>query len=295
MLQTAVTLVGEIDQAVEKRAAELLRSAGIGSLQLDRLEAGRAVDFLFEGRNDTLDEVLRGKFAGFGRFDIFIQAHDEYRKKQLLVADMDATMVAGETLDELAAFLGLGDQVEPITTRAMLGEIDFQESLRMRVALLKGVPVAKLAEILEGIRPSRGASTVIRTMDRHGAKSILVSGGFDFYTRYVGSLLGFYKNFGNRLGIHDDLLTGEALPPILDREQKKEIMLREAAALGLQSRQVLSIGDGANDIAMLQAAGAGVGYFAKPSVQKATPHHIRYTDMTALLYMQGYRREFIVA
>jgi phosphoserine phosphatase len=295
MLKTAVTLVGDIDQAVEKRAAELIRSAGVESLHMDKLEAGRAVDFLFEGANDVLIALLRAKFANFGRFDVFVQPHDESRKKKLLMADMDATMVEGETLDELAAFLGLKDQIEPITTRAMQGEIDFQESLRMRVALLKGVPVAKLAEVLSGMRPSKGASTVVKSMNRQGAKCILVSGGFDFYTGHVGSLLGFYKNFGNRLDVHNDHLTGEVVPPILGREQKKEIMEREAAALGLQLHQVMSIGDGANDLSMLQAAGAGIGYFAKPAVQAAIPYQIRYTDMTALLYMQGYRRDLIAA
>lgn len=289
MTQTAITIIGSLDKAAENRALETARAVAGVSVQPVILAAGGAVDILLPAHSAELTERLRRAFDGFGSFDVFVQPQDEFRRKKLLVADMDATMVEGETLDELAARAGVKDKVAAITDAAMRGEIDFAEALRQRVALLRGLPAAALAETLAEVRPSKGAAVLVRTMARHGAHGVLVSGGFDFFTRAIAAQLGFHENVGNRLGIEGDRLTGEVMPPIVDKDVKKRTLEETARARQIDLRATLAVGDGANDIPMLQAAGAGVGYFGKPAVLTATPHHIRHTDLTSLLFMQGYR------
>ncbi|MDF3025389.1 MAG: phosphoserine phosphatase, partial [Alphaproteobacteria bacterium] len=250
-------------------------------------------DLTVPAHHEALTVALRKSFEDFEGCDVFVQAKDEFRRKKLLVADMDATMIEGETLDELAAHFGLKDKIAPITQQAMRGEIDFAEALRMRVALLRGMPVSALQETLDQVHYSKGAKTLVGTMRRHGAQCVLISGGFDFFTVPVAQTLGFHKNIGNRLGIEYDMLTGEVTPPIIDKNTKKKTVEDEARALGLDPRVAVAVGDGANDIPMLQTAGAGVGYFGKPAVVAATPYQIRHTDLTSILYMQGYtKREF---
>ena len=207
---------------------------------------------------------------------------------------MDATMVRQETLDELAAYLNLKDKIAQITEKAMRGEIDFHAALRMRVGMLKGLPLAAIFETLGKVEYSLGAATLIKTMNRHGTRCVLVSGGFDLFTEPVAATLGFVKNFGNRLEIVDGKLTGEVIPPIIDKDSKERIVVDQARALGCDMQQVATIGDGANDIPMLKKAGTGIGYFGKPAVVEATPHQIRHTDLVSVLYMQGYRQAEIV-
>lgn len=294
MAETAITIVGNVPASVCRRAAALVKDTGVENLRIEVLHPDRAVDILVNQSTPELTALLRRNLAAAGAVDIFVQPHDEFRKKKLLVADMDATMIRQETLDELAAHFNLKDKVAAITEKAMQGEIDFHEALRQRVRMLKGLPEAALFETLRKIEYSTGALSLVRTMNRQGAKCVLVSGGFDSFTGPVASTLGFYKNFGNRLGIEDGKLTGEVIPPIVDKLAKERLVTEQAKFIGCDLRHVVAVGDGANDIPMLKKAGAGVGYFGKPAVVEATPHQIRHTDLTAILYMQGYRQEEIV-
>lgn len=297
MPSTVITIVapkdGGIDENIQNKAATLVKEQGVEGLSLEVLEKGRAFDVIASPNTPELMTKLREKFSAFGSFDIFVQANDEFRRKKLLVADMDATMIEGETLDELAAHFGLKDKIAPITASAMRGEIDFAEALAKRVKLLSGLPAAALYETLAQVKYSAGASKLVKTMGRHGARCVLISGGFTLFTSAVAQTLGFHVNIGNRLGIANDKLTGEVLPPIVDKLTKKKTVEEEARKLGADPRCAVAVGDGANDIPMLQTAGAGVGYFGKPAVVAATPHQIRHTDLSSILYMQGYKREEI--
>jgi phosphoserine phosphatase len=297
MPDTVITIVasrdGILDEKLQARAIVLAKGAGVDNVTLEILHPATAIDLTVPAHHEALTVALRKSFEDFEGCDVFVQAKDEFRRKKLLVADMDATMIEGETLDELAAHFGLKDKIAPITQQAMRGEIDFAEALRMRVALLRGMPVSALQETLDQVHYSKGAKTLVGTMRRHGAQCVLISGGFDFFTVPVAQTLGFHKNIGNRLGIEYDMLTGEVTPPIIDKNTKKKTVEDEARALGLDPRVAVAVGDGANDIPMLQTAGAGVGYFGKPAVVAATPYQIRHTDLTSILYMQGYtKREF---
>ena len=212
------------------------------------------------------------------------------RRKRLLVADMDSTMVVGETLDELAALAGVGERVAGITARAMNGEIAFEAALRERVGLLAGQPAELLERVLRAMTPMAGAECLVRTMRRHGAYCLLVSGGFTAFTEPVRARLGFDAAEGNRLLIAAGRLTGQVGEPIIGRERKRAALREETERLGLARPQTLAVGDGANDLPMLLAAGLGVAYRAKPSVRRAAPATVEHGDLTALLYVQGYRR-----
>lgn len=290
MPEIAITLVGsDLSATVENRAAQAVKETGVDGLTIDRLHPGRAIDILVKTDSPALIKLLQQKLNPFGAFDTFVQPNDAFRKKKLFIADMDATMVRQETLDELAAHLNLKDKIAQITEKAMRGEIDFHAALRMRVGMLKGLPLTALFETLGNVEYSPGAAILVKTMNRHGTKCVLVSGGFDLFTAPVAQTLGFTKNFGNRLEIVDGKLTGNVIPPIIDKHAKERIVVDMARALGCDLKQIAAIGDGANDVPMLKKAGTGIGYFAKPAVVEATPHQIRYTDMVSVLYMQGYR------
>lgn len=298
MSATVITIVAgkqaPLDDKTLEKASALVKSLGVDSVSCDVLNRGIAADVKTNAGGAGLEKALREKFASFGAYDVFVQEDNTHRRKKLLVADMDATMVEGETLDEIAARLNLKDKIAPITAKAMRGEIDFEEALRMRVGLLKDKPVSALFETLEAMRYSAGAKTLVGTMARHGARCVLISGGFDLFTGRVAQTLGFHANIGNRLGIEGDRLTGDVIPPIIDKNAKKKTVEEESRKLGLDPKQAAAaVGDGANDIPMLQTAGAGVGYFGKPAVVAATPFQIRHTDLGAILYMQGYRKEEI--
>lgn len=299
MPETVITIVAAQDDGLTAAKARefltIIKGENVERLQTNSLHTGKVLEITLEALNTQLTARLKNKFQQFSHFDVFFQEADIFRKKRLLVADMDATMIEGETLDELAGHLGLKDQIAPITAAAMRGEIDFHEALTMRVKLLAGLPASALQKTLDDVRYSKGAETLVKTMNRYGAKCVLISGGFDMFTAKVAGALGFYKNIGNRLGIAGDKLTGEVIPPIVDKLVKKKTVEDEARLLGIDPRAVVAVGDGANDIPMLQAAGAGVGYYGKPAVQAATPHQIRFTDLTSILYMQGYRREEFAA
>lgn len=214
----------------------------------------------------------------------------ENRKKRLLVADMDSTIITCECLDEIADFAGLKAQVSGITERAMRGELAFEPALRERVGLLKGMP----ASILEDVYKSRvtlmpGARAIVQTMRRNGAYAQLVSGGFTFFTERVAVAAGFNENRANRLEISGGTLTGTVAEPILGREAKLSALVETAQRLDLPLSDCLAVGDGANDLAMIEAAGLGVAFHAKPLVAEAAAARIDHSDLTGILYLQGYR------
>jgi phosphoserine phosphatase len=213
------------------------------------------------------------------------------RRKALLIADMDATIVAGETLDELAAAAGLKDRIAAITTRAMRGEIEFKAALRERVAMLADLPVTALEDTYKRIRFNPGALALVRTMRAAGVFTVLISGGFHFFVSRIAATAGFDAFECNDFEIAGDRLTGRVIEPVLDKDAKLAALKRFAAERGLPLAATMATGDGANDLPMIKAAGLGVAYRAKPLVVAEAPAAIRHGDLTALLYLQGYRRE----
>lgn len=219
--------------------------------------------------------------------DLFITPHAGRRKK-LLLADMDSTIVEGETLDDMAAFAGIKDAVAAITARAMNGELDFHAAIRERVGLLKGLPAEALHKTLEHTQLNPGAQKLVGTMKKHGATCVLVSGGFTFFTEAIAAQTGFDHHHGNTLGITGEQLSGEVIPPILDKFSKVEFLEHYTRTLGINVTDAMTIGDGANDLPMLKMAGLGVGYHAKPSVAGELKNNIIHGDLSAALYAQGY-------
>ncbi|NQZ14898.1 MAG: phosphoserine phosphatase SerB [Alphaproteobacteria bacterium] len=211
------------------------------------------------------------------------------RQKKLLLADMDSTIVTTETLDELADFVGLKDKVADITTRAMKGELDYQESLKERVRLLEGLSADKMKETLEQTELTKGAEKLVQTMKDRQAASILVSSGFTFFTSAIAQQCGFTGNHGNVLGIKDGVLDGSVEEPILDKHSKLSYLEDYKEKLGLTYDDIVAIGDGANDLPMLQAAGLGIGFHPKPVLRESVLNCIIYGDLIAVLYAQGYK------
>lgn len=219
------------------------------------------------------------------------------RRKRLLLADMDSTLIGCECIDELADYAGVKAEVAAVTERAMRGEIGFEDALRARVATLKGLPESVLARCYaERVRLNPGARTLVRTMAAAGGRCILVSGGFDAFSARVAEACGFQAHYANRLRVRGGLLTGEVDEPILGREAKLQTLERDRAGLSLPADATLAVGDGANDLAMIEAAGLGVAYRAKPVVAARADCRLDHADLTALLYFQGYEaRAFVLA
>jgi phosphoserine phosphatase len=220
----------------------------------------------------------------------------ESRRKRLLIADMDSTMIEQECIDELGRAAGVGEEISGITRRAMRGELDFAQALKARVSLLKGLSAKVIDEVLENrITYMAGGKTLVGTMRKHGAYTGLISGGFVQFTARVAAHLGFDINAANTLVIEKGKLTGEVTEPILGQAAKVEALQKLAASRGLTPQDAIAVGDGANDVAMLIEAGLGVALHAKPHVQESSMIRINHGDLTALLYLQGYRREQFVA
>lgn len=246
-----------------------------------------AADFFVDG-GDL--EVVKAALADLA-VDSAIQPTTN-RRKGLLIADMDSTIINVECLDELADFAGVKAQVSEITERAMRGELAFEGALRERVGMLKGLGVSALQACYdERVKLNPGAETLVRTMAKHGARCALVSGGFTFFTSRVAEAAGFHLNRANTLIELDGVLTGAVGDPILGKEAKLAALREETAALGLTPADALAVGDGANDLAMIEAAGLGVAYRAKPIVAAQADAKVDHTDLTTLLYFQGYKAE----
>ncbi|WP_119268310.1 phosphoserine phosphatase SerB [Taklimakanibacter deserti] len=216
----------------------------------------------------------------------------ENRRKRLLIADMDSTMIGQECIDELGALAGVGERIKEITASAMRGELDFEGALKARLALMKGLPETAIATVLsERITFTSGGKTLIATMKAHGAYAALVSGGFVQFTGHVARHLSFDEHRANELVINQGKLMGTVREPILGKDAKVSALHELARKLGIDLADTLAVGDGANDIPMLKDAGLGVALHAKPKVQEAVSVAINHGDLTALLYLQGYRRE----
>ena len=248
------------------------------------LEAGRAAEFQSPTAPDrsAIEAVMTHKAV-----DIFV-TRPRGRRKAVLVADMDSTIVAVETLDELAAFAGLKEKIAGITARAMNGELDFAGALRERVGLLKGLKVSALEETWKDIQYCPGARTLVATMNAFGATTALVSGGFSFFTARVAQELGFAINRANTLKDNGTVLTGEVGEPILDKTAKLAALEEVARERGVKLSACLSVGDGAHDLPMHQAAGLVIAYHAKPVVAAEVVNKVVHTDLTSLLFAQGY-------
>ena len=231
---------------------------------------------------------------GEAPIDVVVQEM-ETRRKKLLIADMDSTMIGQECIDELADEIGVKEKVSAITARAMNGEIEFEPALRERVALLEGLPVSTIEKVIaERITLTPGGRELVATMKAHGAYTALVSGGFTAFTERVAAMLGFEENRANRLMDRDGHLVGTVADPILGKQAKLDALISLSAQLGISEDDALAVGDGANDLAMIERAGSGVALHAKPSVAARARHRIDYGDLTALLYMQGYRKSDFV-
>jgi phosphoserine phosphatase len=261
----------------------------------DRLREFGAPDWLSDGRAFDLPSSEAALAAALGiEGDVNVVACAG-RRKTLLVADMDSTIIGCECLDELADQAGLKPQIAAITERAMLGEIEFAPALRERVALLRGLPLAALERTWrERVRLNPGAKALVATMKRHGARTLLVSGGFSYFTARVAAEAGFDEDRANVLLDDGATLTGAVREPVLGREAKLRALESEAARLGIDPADALAVGDGANDLDMIRRAGLGVAFHAKPVVAEAAGARIDRGDLRSLLYLQGYRDSEIV-
>ena len=263
----------------------------------DFQRGGKAFEASFETQTEaTSGKILanlRSALADYG-IDINI-VPAENRRKRLLVADMDSTIITSESLNDLAALAGKGEEVAAITARSMRGELDFTGSLRERVRMLEGCPADLIQAIIDEAVVSPGAAALVATMRRHGARCVLASGGFTFLTSVVAELLGFDAHFANTLLVEDGKITGGVGEPVLDQDAKLNILDAEAGQLGLAHADCATIGDGANDRGMTGVAGLGVAYRGKPALKEATPLWLDHTDLRGLLWLQGYGDDEIVS
>ncbi|MCL3881527.1 phosphoserine phosphatase SerB [Marivita sp. GX14005] len=284
---TLIAKPGSLDPAL----ANALRNAWGGG-DLVWLSPDEAAEFAFATLPDTAESAWRDLQAQ--GVDLAIQRL-EGRRKKMLLADMDSTMIEQECIDELAEVAGVGAQVKHITARAMNGELDFEGALLERVGLLRDLPEAMIDTVLaERITFMPGGDVLLATMKANGAHTALVSGGFTAFTAHVAQRLGFDENRANTLLIEAGTLTGDVARPILGRDAKVAALGEITTRLGISADDVIAVGDGANDLGMLQRAGAGVALHAKPSVQAEAKLRIDHGDLTALLYLQGYSRDAFV-
>lgn len=268
-------------------AADALAEAGMAPYGRSWIEADKACDLLFSAAPGPARAALEGLADGV---DVIVQG-EASRRRRLLVADMDSTMIPVECIDELADYAGLKAEVAAVTERAMRGEIGFEAALAERVALLAGLDESAIDRCrAERVRLTPGARALVRTMKREGAYTILVSGGFTRFAEPVGAEIGFDRVVANRLGVMAGKLDGTVAPPVLGAEGKRLALLDAVAERGLRPDESLAIGDGANDVPMLKEAGLGIAYHAKPAAAAAADSAIVYNDLTALLYAQGWAR-----
>lgn len=287
----STSAIAPLDADAVRVALDLLPTA----VEIRWLDPGVAADILFsvENGNDnrTLSNQIRQKLAERG-IDVVVQPA-ENRRKRLFLADMDSTMIGQECIDELADFVGSKAHVAAITERAMRGEIAFAPALMERVALLAGLHVDVIDKVIaERISLTPGARTLVATMRANGAYTCLVSGGFTLFTNKIAAMIGFDEARANELVVAaDGRLTGSVKEPILGRDAKLSTLIELRERFRFGKATTLVAGDGANDLAMIEEAGLGVAYHAKPAVAEAAAARIDHCDLTALLYVQGYRRE----
>lgn len=284
-MYVATLLTNPATPKLDATTVEALRNAWGGGEAI-WLNPGVAAEFSLAAMPGNLWDVWQD-LQPLG-IDLAVQAADG-RRKQMLLADMDSTMIGQECIDELADEAGVGAYVAGITARAMNGELDFEDALRERVALLKGLDASVIAKVLETrITFTPGGRELIATMKANGGYAALVSGGFTAFTTHVAQALGFDLHRANTLHIEAGKLTGTVAEPILGREAKVDALNTISAELGLGPANVMAVGDGANDLGMLSRAGAGVALHAKPSVAAQCDLRINHGDLSALLYLQGY-------
>jgi len=290
------TLIARPD-ALAAAAVESARALLPGAGQSRWLAPSTAADISFTlsagADQRTLADRLRAEIPSA---DVVVQPAASRRKK-LFLADMDSTMIQQECIDELADYVGLKAHVAAITERAMRGEIAFEPALRERVALLEGLPVSVIEEVLRNrIKLTSGARTLVATMRAHGARTCMVSGGFTLFTDRIAAMIGFDEARANTLTVVDGhKLAGCVAEPIFGRDGKRAALIELRQELKLTKEETMAIGDGANDMDMIAEAGLGIAYHAKPKVAEAAPARIDHGDLTALLYVQGYRREEFAA
>ncbi|PJF09724.1 phosphoserine phosphatase SerB [Pseudorhodobacter sp. MZDSW-24AT] len=289
---TATLLTDPETPVLDRATVESLRNAWGGGEAI-WLDPGVAAEFPLGSVPDNLWDVWAGLQPL--RIDLAVQPSAN-RRKRLLIADMDSTMIQQECIDELADEAGVGAYVAGITARAMNGELDFEAALRERVGLLRDLPEATIARVIrDRITLMPGGRALLATMKANGAHAALVSGGFTAFTARIAETLGFDEHRANTLLIADAKLTGHVADPILGKQAKLDALHDITARLGLTPADAIAVGDGANDLAMLNAAGAGVALHAKPAVAAQCSLRVNHGDLTALLYLQGYAREEFAA
>jgi phosphoserine phosphatase len=285
---TVTLLTNPETPVLDRVLVESLRNAW-GGAEAHWLDPGVAAEFDLGGMPENRWQVWQDLQAL--RVDLVVQ-RSEGRKKRLLIADMDSTMIQQECIDELADEAGVGARVADITARAMNGELDFEGALRERVGLLKGLPEGVIGQVLrDRITLMPGGKVLVATMKANGAHAALVSGGFTAFTEAVAAQLGFDENRANTLHLLDGVLAGTVAEPILGKEAKLLALNEISARLGITPTEAIAVGDGANDLPMLLAAGTGVALHAKPTVQAQCDIRVNHGDLTALLYLQGYTRD----
>ena len=286
MFTATLIAAGKLSRGDISSGIDRLSDAGCRPAQGAWLDEGDAADLIFA----TGPEAARAALEGLAGIDVVVQP-SLGRAKKLLVADMDSTMITVECIDELADYAGIKAEIAAVTEAAMRGELDFAEALDARVALLRGLDAGAIDRCrAERVRLMPGAVTLVRTMKAHGARAVLVSGGFTVFAGPVAAEIGFDVAIANRLGIVDGALDGTVGRPIVDAATKLETIDAERVSLGLEVADTLAVGDGANDIPMIQAAGLGVAYHAKPRTAAAAGARIDHGDLTALLWAQGFSR-----
>ena len=294
MHQIAVFSSSTRDDVTIEEGRELLAAAALTADGADSftLAEGIAVEIAVEGATSQTATTLRALADG-RQLDVNIVPR-ENRRKSLLIADMDSTIVTTETLDDMAALAGLSDVILPITYRAMRGELDFEAALDERLALFAGQPASLVDDALAAVALSGGAQALVRTMRKAGAACYLISGGFTAFTGPVAARCGFTGDHANFLEMRNGQLLGRITKPVLDSDAKARFLAQYCDELGISAADAACIGDGANDLPMLQAAGFGVAYHGKPLLRETVPLQLNHTDLRGLLYLQGYRADEFV-